>query len=83
MRLARRAATNRGGTAYRMSVKLIDMLSFIWEVVLAAIIACAAYSHSALSAPIPVWAVLNSEKSDLPNGPVSTLALGPAPVSLM
>ena len=54
-----------------------DVRSFIRGVVLAAVIACAAFSHSALSAAVPIWAVFNSENSDLPSDTVFALALGP------
>ncbi len=60
----------------RMSGTLAEVLSFILRFVLTAAIGCAAYSHSALSAPVPVWAVFNSENSDLPSDQVLSLALG-------
>ena len=60
-----------------MIEKLVDVLSSIRGFVVAAAIGCAAHAHPALSAPVPVWAVFNTENSDLPNDQVMTLAFGP------
>ena len=50
-----------------MTEKFADVLTFIWGCVLAAAIGCAAYPHSALSAPVPIWAAFNLENSELPD----------------
>jgi hypothetical protein len=58
-----------------MNKKLTDVLSFTLGFVFAAATACAALCHSALSAPVSVWAVFNSSNSELPNDFVRALAL--------
>ena len=58
-----------------MSQKPGSLLSLTLRIVLAAAVGCAASFHSVLSAPVPIWAVFNSENSDLPNDTVFALAL--------
>jgi ligand-binding sensor domain-containing protein len=57
--------------------KLANALSFIGKLVLAMAVCVGSYSHSAFSAPVPIWATFNSENSDLPNDTVQALALDP------
>ena len=60
-----------------MSLKLADVLTFMRGSVLAAAVGCVAYSHFACSAPVPDWAVFNSDNSELPEDHVRALAPGP------
>jgi hypothetical protein len=60
-----------------MIEKLGGTFSFVGKLVLASAIAVGLYSESVFCAPVPIWAVFNSNNSELPNDSVRSLALGP------
>ncbi len=58
---------------FSFSRSLVNILT-AWRLLFAVILVCAACSHAALSAPVPIWAVFTPDDSDLPNGRVRALA---------